>query len=291
MVVNSVGAFAPRAVSRSQSFVQNRWNPYASGPAEPLVPGYGFGGPGPGYHPLNHPHPHHHHNHHPSSFHPLVAAADESHGHGMKFTSTAEEYGASAHGGGGGSGVGGGYDYHPPPPPQPPPGPPAIIHQPLPPLWQAPAHGGKGKGKGAALSALTLLAFLYFLNLLQSCLKEHMETMNPTVMVMTAGANRRKYILDRVDSSVEQATGGSGEDEPPRDDESPGPEGAAAAAAAYEQLSHRYQLLTSSNRTRNPFKRPTNRARNKSSAPSRYEGQHGHTGSDDWFDRGGRQSY
>lgn len=38
-----------------------------------------------------------------------------------------------------------------------------------------------GKLKGAALSALTLLAFLFFLNLLQSCLKDQMDTMNPTV--------------------------------------------------------------------------------------------------------------
>ena len=38
-----------------------------------------------------------------------------------------------------------------------------------------------GKLKGAALSALTLLAFLFFLNLLQSCLKDHMDAMNPTV--------------------------------------------------------------------------------------------------------------
>jgi hypothetical protein len=40
---------------------------------------------------------------------------------------------------------------------------------------------GGGKLKGAALSALTLLAFLFFLNLLQSCLKDQMDTMNPTV--------------------------------------------------------------------------------------------------------------
>lgn len=39
----------------------------------------------------------------------------------------------------------------------------------------------EGKLKGAALSALTLLAFLFFLNLLQSCLKDHMDAMNPTV--------------------------------------------------------------------------------------------------------------
>ncbi|KAG5669815.1 hypothetical protein PVAND_000108 [Polypedilum vanderplanki] len=49
------------------------------------------------------------------------------------------------------------------------------------------AGGKAGKLKGAALSALTLLAFLFFLNLLQSCLKDQMEAMNPTVMVMSAG--------------------------------------------------------------------------------------------------------
>lgn len=41
-------------------------------------------------------------------------------------------------------------------------------------------HKG-GKLKGAAVSALTLLAFLFFLNLLQSCLRDQMEAMNPTV--------------------------------------------------------------------------------------------------------------
>lgn len=40
-----------------------------------------------------------------------------------------------------------------------------------------------GKLKGAALSALTLLAFLFFLNLLQSCLKDQMDGMNPTVCI------------------------------------------------------------------------------------------------------------
>lgn len=40
-------------------------------------------------------------------------------------------------------------------------------------------HSKGGKLKGAALSALTLLAFLFFLNLLQSCLQ--MDVMNPTV--------------------------------------------------------------------------------------------------------------
>lgn len=34
----------------------------------------------------------------------------------------------------------------------------------------------------SAMSALTLLAFLFFLNILQNCLKEHMASMNPTVI-------------------------------------------------------------------------------------------------------------
>lgn len=37
------------------------------------------------------------------------------------------------------------------------------------------------KLKGAALSALTLLAFMFFLHILQMCLKEHMDSVNPTV--------------------------------------------------------------------------------------------------------------
>lgn len=50
--------------------------------------------------------------------------------------------------------------------------------------------GGKGgKLKGAALSALTLLAFLFFLNLLQSCLKDQMEAMNPTVSEIKKKSN------------------------------------------------------------------------------------------------------
>lgn len=44
-------------------------------------------------------------------------------------------------------------------------------------------HNKGGKLKGAALSALTLLAFLFFLNLLQSCLKDQMDVMNPTVKI------------------------------------------------------------------------------------------------------------
>lgn len=45
----------------------------------------------------------------------------------------------------------------------------------------------KGGGKHSiALTALTLLAFLFFLNILQNCLQEHMDEMNPQVVVMQA---------------------------------------------------------------------------------------------------------
>lgn len=43
------------------------------------------------------------------------------------------------------------------------------------------SHHVQAKSTASAMSALTLLAFMFFLNILQSCLKEHMMTMNPTV--------------------------------------------------------------------------------------------------------------
>ncbi|XP_014369944.2 uncharacterized protein LOC106719963 [Papilio machaon] len=49
-------------------------------------------------------------------------------------------------------------------------------------------HSGAGHKSNAAMSALTLLAFLFFLHILQQCLKDHMINMStPQVMIMTAG--------------------------------------------------------------------------------------------------------
>lgn len=45
-----------------------------------------------------------------------------------------------------------------------------------------PRHKSKG-GSSAALNALTLLAFLFFINILQNCLKEQMHSSNPTVLL------------------------------------------------------------------------------------------------------------
>ncbi|XP_052863700.1 uncharacterized protein LOC128270341 [Anopheles cruzii] len=234
MVVNSFRgasdstprAGAAAAADRSQQ--TSRWNmAYGGEPTIPLGPGYGpaFDG-GPPMGPLFH-----------SVHHPLMAAADGSPGYGTKFSSG----GADAYGGSSGPG---GYDYHSPPIG---PSAPHIIHHPLPPppFLSTPSFGKPpSKRKGAALSALTLLAFLYFLNLLQNCLKEHMVTMNPTVMVMTAGATRRKDIAPDQDRSAEQEDPRAGSDE-------------AALVDEYEELTGHYELLTSSNLTPNPYLRRT----------------------------------
>ncbi|XP_037729665.1 uncharacterized protein LOC119560342 isoform X3 [Drosophila subpulchrella] len=49
------------------------------------------------------------------------------------------------------------------------------------------------KSAGSVMNALTLLSFFFFVNLLQSCLKDHMADMNPTVMVLTASATRNRF--------------------------------------------------------------------------------------------------
>ncbi|XP_023941365.1 uncharacterized protein LOC112048175 [Bicyclus anynana] len=47
---------------------------------------------------------------------------------------------------------------------------------------------GGGHKNNAAMSALTLLAFLFFLHILQQCLREHMTAIStPQVMIMTGG--------------------------------------------------------------------------------------------------------
>ncbi|XP_058840162.1 uncharacterized protein LOC131695685 [Topomyia yanbarensis] len=133
---------------------------------------------------------------------PVYQAADMSQGYSSKFgPPSGSGYGGGSTGHGssygppGPSSSGGGYEYHPRMP--------AHTHHPT---FHFSSPKSK-KGKGAALSALTLLAFLYFLNMLQSCLKEHMDTMNPTVMVMTAGATRRKDVGDVIIQQPEEMVG------------------------------------------------------------------------------------
>lgn len=57
--------------------------------------------------------------------------------------------------------------------------------------WSSGGGGGhKSKSSSLQTSALTLLAFLFFINMLHTCLKEQMTSLNPTVMVMTTGNGR-----------------------------------------------------------------------------------------------------
>ncbi|XP_017058098.1 uncharacterized protein LOC108099236 [Drosophila ficusphila] len=83
------------------------------------------------------------------------------------------------------AGSGPAYPPHHPPPqhhPQPPPPPP-------------PTKSSKKskKSAGSVMNALTLLSFFFFVNMLQNCLKDHMNDMNPTVMVLTASGTRNRF--------------------------------------------------------------------------------------------------
>lgn len=108
---------------------------------------------------------------------------------------------------------GGSYSYHstagtgygvPPPAPHPHPHPHPPIHPPTGGTGYDYGGGGGGGGGGkkkggggkkgrsgtSTITALTLLSFFFFVNLLQGCIKEHMDSMNPTVMVMTTDIRR-----------------------------------------------------------------------------------------------------
>ncbi|XP_068631878.1 uncharacterized protein [Battus philenor] len=62
----------------------------------------------------------------------------------------------------------------------------------IPTKYHYPSSGHKGN---AAMSALTLLAFLFFLHILQQCLKDHMTAMGtPQIMIMTAGKEGEENI-------------------------------------------------------------------------------------------------
>ncbi|XP_034659923.1 uncharacterized protein LOC117896024, partial [Drosophila subobscura] len=73
---------------------------------------------------------------------------------------------------------------HPPHPPHPPPK--------APPPTRSSGKKSK-KSSGTVMSALTLLSFFFFLNLLQNCIKDHMSDMNPTVMVLTDNGGRNRF--------------------------------------------------------------------------------------------------
>ncbi|KFB35804.1 AGAP013446-PA-like protein [Anopheles sinensis] len=79
----------------------------------------------------------------------------------------------------------------PVPPPPPPPPPPY-------PVYRGPYGGKIGKGlrfRGASVAVLTLLAFLFFLSILQNYIRDYSTTSQPTVILLSAGATKENLPL------------------------------------------------------------------------------------------------
>uniref|UniRef100_A0A182PNP0 Uncharacterized protein n=1 Tax=Anopheles epiroticus TaxID=199890 RepID=A0A182PNP0_9DIPT len=107
---------------------------------------------------------------------------------------------------------------HPVPPPLPPPPPPPP--PPAYPLYRGPYGGPLYKGlrfKGASVAVLTLLAFLFFLSILQNYIRDYSATSQPTVILLSAGATKENA-LPLYPYRVRQKIGQRG-DEPPRFDD------------------------------------------------------------------------
>ncbi|CAH0726988.1 unnamed protein product, partial [Brenthis ino] len=65
--------------------------------------------------------------------------------------------------------------------------------------------GGSSHKNNAAMSALTLLAFLFFLHILQQCLKDHMTAMStPQVMIMTGGRDGEESIAKQTHNKFDK---------------------------------------------------------------------------------------
>ncbi|CAG9583173.1 unnamed protein product [Danaus chrysippus] len=67
-------------------------------------------------------------------------------------------------------------------------------------------HYSGGHKSNAAMSALTLLAFLFFLHILQQCLRDHMNAMGtPQVMVVGGRENERNIAkTNKIDKTNDQ---------------------------------------------------------------------------------------
>uniref|UniRef100_A0A1B0C6A4 Uncharacterized protein n=1 Tax=Glossina palpalis gambiensis TaxID=67801 RepID=A0A1B0C6A4_9MUSC len=59
---------------------------------------------------------------------------------------------------------------------------------------------GIKKNNSSLISALTLLSFFFFLNILNNCIRDQMDSVNPTVMVMTANLKRKSNKMDITNS-------------------------------------------------------------------------------------------
>ncbi|CAH1995037.1 unnamed protein product [Acanthoscelides obtectus] len=80
-------------------------------------------------------------------------------------------------------------------------------------------HHSYGRGKGSkksnrsiALSALTLLAFLFFLHILQQCLQEQMDNMTPQMVVMQATINAAREAEAKLKEAQKRVGEGNGEE-------------------------------------------------------------------------------
>ncbi|GJQ64992.1 hypothetical protein Trydic_g7154 [Trypoxylus dichotomus] len=69
------------------------------------------------------------------------------------------------------------------------------------------SHSKTSSGKKSiALTALTLLAFMFFLNILQNCLQDQMSTSQPTqVMVLSSRLKQPKEADERKDEQVQDS--------------------------------------------------------------------------------------
>uniref|UniRef100_A0A182MRC6 Uncharacterized protein n=1 Tax=Anopheles culicifacies TaxID=139723 RepID=A0A182MRC6_9DIPT len=104
---------------------------------------------------------------------------------------------------------------HPVPPPPPPPPPPPVY-----PVYRTPYGGPFNKGlrfKGASVAVLTLLAFLFFLSILQNYIRDYSTTSQPTVILLSAGATKEN--LPVYPYRIRQKVGQRGDEPPSRFDD------------------------------------------------------------------------
>nr|CAH7730788.1 unnamed protein product [Callosobruchus chinensis] len=72
--------------------------------------------------------------------------------------------------------------------------------------------GSKKSGRSVALSALTLLAFLFFLHILQQCLQDQMDNMTPQMVVMQATINAAREAEAKLKEAQKRVGEGAEED-------------------------------------------------------------------------------
>ncbi|VEN48734.1 unnamed protein product [Callosobruchus maculatus] len=72
--------------------------------------------------------------------------------------------------------------------------------------------GSKKSGRSVALSALTLLAFLFFLHILQQCLQDQMDNMTPQMVVMQATINAAREAEAKLKEAQKRVGEGAQED-------------------------------------------------------------------------------